>query len=434
MSKTALLQFKRGKKPWKEVFCSLVGSTLTITKSSDINKCVDHIDLHLVSSIDKTDDPKKKFTFIIEGSNVDVFSAESEADRDDWVELLRKAMTGGSVISMNDFEVLSIIGRGAYAKVQLVRHKTDKKIYAMKSISKAKIVKDNLIDKTFLERNLMLSVENRFIVSAHYSFQTETKLIIVSDYVPGGELKSRIKADQHFSVPRVRMYAAQLIEGIGYLHENGVLHRDLKPENVLIDVDGSLKITDFGFAKVGMDEGDQTQSFCGTPYYIAPEMIMREPYSKSVDWWSLGVMIYEMTFGMPPFFNENVNLTYNSIVNDSPLFPNETDLQFYPGVDENIIDLINQLLEKNPENRLGSGPGDYHDVESHPFFNGFDFEALRRGELENEWKPTIENKLDVSQFSSEFTNLTPQFSFDAPEVIDASAQQQFQGFTWKDEF
>ncbi|OHT01273.1 RAC family serine/threonine-protein kinase like protein [Tritrichomonas foetus] len=435
--KSGSLQYQKSKKPWKKVFCVVDGFSLIVKKSEDSDKEIENIDLTLASSIDFDDDCKKPNSFIIESDTIYTFSADSEEDRIEWVEILQTAMKGteSESISISDFDILKVLGKGTYGKVQLVRYKKTGQIYAMKSLSKANIAANDLIDKTFIERNILLAVQNRFVVSAHFAFQTESKLVLVTDYIPGGELHSRIRAEHHFKVPRVRMYSAQLIEAVGYLHECGVLHRDIKPENVLIDIDGSLKLTDFGVVKIGIDEKDSsTTTFCGTPEYMSPEMIIGEPYSRSVDWWSVGVIIYEMAFGMTPFFNDNVNLTYKAIIQENPVYPEGEDLEMYEDVDDTLIDLISRLLTKDPNNRLGTSEEDYLEIEAHPFFDGFDFEALRNGELENEWKPQIQDATDVSQFAVDFTNETPRFTFENPEMVNPSLQDQFAGFTWRNDF
>lgn len=362
-----------------------------------------------------------------------MFSCETEEVCQEWISLLQKAMKGDqkSTVSIDDFDILKDIGKGSYGKVQLVRHKGTKKIYAMKTLSKTNLAETGLISRTLDERKVLLSIRHPFLIAAHYAFQTNNKVMLITDYAPGGELLARIRAEHHLPMHRVKLYTAQLCEAIGYLHSIGILHRDLKPENVLIDKDGNLRVTDFGFVKVGMssDPNLKTNSFCGTPDYMAPEVCMGLPYNAAIDWWSLGAIVYEMTFGKPPFYNQNMNLMYKSIIQDDVVFPDEEEVKKFEGFEPVDRAFIECLLIKEPEDRLGSD-GDYKSVESHPFFKDIDFEALRRGELKSDWKPDIKGDDDVSMFDVKYTREMPTLSIDNNVEIDPEIQKQFERFTW----
>jgi len=183
---------------------------------------------------------------------------------------------------------------------------------------------------------------------------------MVLDYVPGGELFGRLKEEGSFSEQRVRLYAAEILVGLGHLHSLKYVYRDLKPENILVDSDGHLKLTDFGLVKTKMETDSTTSTFCGTPEYIAPEMLQQQPYTKSVDWWSFGILVYEMLTGLPPFYDENVNKMYRMILSEPLTFPDSMSPE--------AQDLISQLLDRNPETRLGASANDYEDIKKHPFF------------------------------------------------------------------
>lgn len=433
MSTKATLNYRENdSSAWKEVTISLDDSILTIKKKKKVLK---KIDLKTASSITHVDDPSsnKPNIFTIEGENSNAnFSCETEKEMQDWITKLQLAMKGSQNVdvSINDFLILKDIGKGSYGKVQLVKHKATNKIFAMKTLSKANLGETGLISRTLDERNVLLSIRHPYLISAHYAFQTPSKVMLVTDYAPGGELLARIRAEHHLPMPRVKLYTAQLCEAIGYLHSIGIIHRDLKPENVLIDENGNVRVTDFGFVKVGMssDPTATTNSFCGTPDYMAPEVVQGLPYNMAIDWWALGAIVYEMTFGKPPFYNQNMNIMYKQIVLDDVVFPPEEEMNKIEGFQPVDRAFIECLLVKDPADRLGSD-GDFKAVESHPFFKDFDFDALRRGELKCDWKPEIKGEEDVSMFDVKYTREKPTFSIENAE-IDPEIQKQFERFTW----
>ena len=343
-----------------------------------------------------------------------------------WVKAIEMARTEGSQkdkhVSLDDFEIIKILGRGAYGKVRLVRHKGTKKVYAMKSLSKKKLAEFDLVGRTKTERDVLISANHPFIVSARYTFTDDVKVYLVLDFVPGGELFQRLKEEGKFSEARTKVYAAQLVLAIMYLHSIGVMHRDLKPENILVDTDGYLKLTDFGLVKEKMDADAQTQTFCGTPEYIAPEMIEGRKYNFMVDWWSLGILIYEMLYGIPPFFDTNVNVMYRQIIS--------REIEFPPEASENARSLISGLCDKLPERRLGSGELGEEEIKQHPFFEGIDWNMILERQVEMEWKPTIKSDDDVRQFDAMFTAEDPNISYEDPALVSAETNEQLTGFTF----
>jgi serine/threonine protein kinase len=203
------------------------------------------------------------------------------------------------------------------------------------------------------------------------------------------------------------------------------VYRDLKPENILVDRDGHLRITDFGLVKGNMASPDATTStFCGTPEYIAPEILQGKPYTKAVDWWSYGTLIYEMLSGAPPFYDENANKMFKMVLND----PVEFRTSFSPVAQ----DFICQLLEKEPVDRLGSGPGDAEEIKQHPFFNGLSWEKLMKKEIEAPWKPRIESDIDTRNFDLQFTQQAEELPID-PAPMPGARLPQLQGFTFTDQ-
>ena len=324
-------------------------------------------------------------------------------------------------ISIEDFQIKAVIGRGTYGKVQLVKEKSTGKLFALKTMSKRLLAESDQVEQTLTERNVLLRTTHPFLVSAHYTFQTESKIFMVLDYVPGGELFGRLKEDSTFSENRVRLYAAEILLGLGHLHALGFIYRDLKPENILVGEDGHLKITDFGLAKNTETAGGTTTTFCGTPEYIAPEMLQRLPYTKSVDWWSFGILVFEMLTGLPPFYDENVNQMYRSILRD--------EIQFPSHVPEPARDLIRKLLDRNPETRLGAGEQDYKEIQHHGFFASLDWKNVLDKKYKPEWVPQIKNSEDTSLFEEEFTKENIGISYEDGSIVPESAQTSFDQFT-----
>ncbi|KAG8249086.1 Serine/threonine-protein kinase Sgk1 [Homalodisca vitripennis] len=214
-----------------------------------------------------------------------------------------------------DFEFLHVIGKGSFGKVLLARHRHDNVYYAVKVLSKRLIVRQNEAQHIMSERNvLMKNLHHPFLVGLHFSFQTSDKLFFVLDYVNGGELFFHLQRERTFTEPRARFYAAEIASALGYLHSQGIIYRDLKPENLLLDSVGHVVLTDFGLSKEGLLATDTTNTFCGTPEYLAPEVVRKEAYDRSVDWWCLGAVLYEMLYGLPPFYSRNTAEMYAQIL------------------------------------------------------------------------------------------------------------------------
>lgn len=199
----------------------------------------------------------------------------------------------------SDFEFLKVIGKGSFGKVLLAKHKTENQIYAVKVLAKKMILKRNEKTHIMCERNVLLkNLNHPFLVGLRYSFQSKEKLYFVLDYVNGGELFFHLQKERFFSEDRAKFYAAEITSALGYLHSENIVYRDLKPENILLDAEGHVVLTDFGLCKDNLSGHDTTNTFCGTPEYLAPEVLRKEAYDRGVDWWCLGAVLYEMIYGL----------------------------------------------------------------------------------------------------------------------------------------
>jgi serine/threonine protein kinase len=268
-------------------------------------------------------------------------------------------------------------------------------------------------------------IDHPFLMKMYWAFQTETKLYFVMDYLRGGELFFHLKNERRFPESRAQMYAAEILMALGELHRHMIIYRDLKPENILLDNQGHLRLTDFGLSK-RYTEGEQAQTFCGTPEYLAPEIVLGVGHSKEVDWWSLGILLYEMIVGLPPFFSENVNIMYDLIA--------KANLRCPTFVSENARLLLEQLLKRNPEERLGCGVEDEAAIRKQPFFASMDFDKLYKKEIIPEFQPRFNGLLDASNFDTEFTSEQVVDSVVVAPPRDPNAPtpgvDDFSGFTY----
>lgn len=228
-------------------------------------------------------------------------------------------------VKLEDFKVLKVIGRGSFGKVCLVEHIFTKEIYAMKGLKKDLLIEQEQINNTILEKEILQSINHPFLCGLIFGFQTEERIFFVMPFLSGGELFQHLRKARRFDEEKTRFYGAQIALAIDYLHQNGILYRDLKPENVLLDELGYLKLADFGMAKK-LKKNEKATSFCGTPEYLAPEIIVGEGYDKAADWWSFGILLYEMLCGIPPFYLDNMEKMYEMIKSGPLRFPKRITL------------------------------------------------------------------------------------------------------------
>ncbi|KAJ3191699.1 hypothetical protein HK101_007493 [Irineochytrium annulatum] len=327
-------------------------------------------------------------------------------------------------LTSNDFELLKVVGKGSFGKVLQVRKRDTGRIYAMKVLVKKDIVDRQEIAHTLSERNVLIQATSPFLVGLKFSFQTPEKLYLVLDYMNGGELFYHLQKETAFSEDRAKFYTCELICALQHLHKYNIVYRDLKPENILLDSNGHISLTDFGLCKENLGFNETTNTFCGTAEYLAPEVLTGQGYGKSVDWWSLGILFYEMTTGLPPFYSENVNLMYKKILHNELLFP--------PGFSEKAQDLVRGLLERVPMKRLGGGPDDAEEIRKHPYFSDIDWEKLLKKNVKPPFKPKVESEMDTSNFDPVFTdNMMPVDSLpNSSAPLSETIQQNFKGFTY----
>lgn len=335
------------------------------------------------------------------------------------------------MVTMQDFEILKMLGKGSFGRVYMARERgADGKIYAMKVLRKSELVKRNQVGHTVMERKIMSSIDHPFIVGLKYSFQTATKLVMVSDYCCGGEIFFHLKKFRSFSEAMVRFYAAELVAAIGHLHERDIIYRDLKPENILLDETGHVRLTDFGLSKTDCTDFAGAKTFCGTPEYLAPEMLVsrkkKTEYGKAIDWWSLGTLMYEMLTGWPPFFDRNIEQMCTKIMKSPLKFP------AHFGLSSEVKSLISALLERDPAHRIGSRPdAGVEEIKNHVFFATIDWALLEKRGIKPPFKPRVRSPTDIQNFDREFTKELPDHGFlQQDKRLVVSPKNEFQGFSY----
>eukprot|EP00296_Roombia_truncata_P007658 JP446106.1.p1 GENE.JP446106.1~~JP446106.1.p1 ORF type:complete len:503 (-),score=136.94 JP446106.1:90-1598(-) len=353
-----------------------------------------------------------------------VLQCASERECQLWVTQLQCHIAEANrKVTLESFELVSVIGRGAFGKVMLVRKLDNKKLYAMKVMHKAKLIKQKLVNQILDENNILRIIEHPYVVGLQFAFQTETEVYLVMDYINGGDMFGQMQKHRRFQPDAVRLYVAEMVLAFEHIHKQGIVYRDLKPENVLMDRDGHLRLTDFGLSKMKMDYTDKTHTFCGSKEYLAPEILRKKGYGMPVDWWSLGVLCYEFSVGRPPFMSRNMMEIFDKILHCEVAFPPQV------AVPDDAKDLIIKLLNKDPEKRLGSVTmGGVEAIKAHPFFNSIDWDKLYNKEIPAPNLPEIESETDTAHFDKVFTNEQARVS--TIEQPDFSDEGRFRGFTY----
>lgn len=351
----------------------------------------------------------------VEETNDAASNTNNEEEEEDWTNEPCVFSKNDQKVGVADFDLLAVIGKGSFGKVMQVKKKDDGEIYAMKVLRKDAIIARKQVAHTRAEKAILQKIQHPFIVNLNYAFQTEDKLYMVLDYINGGELFFHLKKEGKFPEDRVKLYAAEIAQALHHLHSLNIVYRDLKPENILLDSDGHICITDFGLSKeIKKDEG--TNTFCGTPEYLAPEVLRNQSHGVAVDWWSLGTLIFEMLTGLPPFYSQNINIMYQKILNG--------ELKFPSFISDDAKSLLEGLLNRDPEERL---QGDA--VLQHPFFSDINWDDLFSKKVDPPFKPEVKSKDDISQIDTCFTSEKPEDSLVEGSAIGGDFEG-FEGFTY----
>eukprot|EP00672_Neobodo_designis_P025558 CAMPEP_0174836672 /NCGR_PEP_ID=MMETSP1114-20130205/6228_1 /TAXON_ID=312471 /ORGANISM="Neobodo designis, Strain CCAP 1951/1" /LENGTH=573 /DNA_ID=CAMNT_0016070679 /DNA_START=163 /DNA_END=1884 /DNA_ORIENTATION=+ len=369
-----------------------------------------------------------------------VLRCETPQDRERWVTEIRKAVGGSGTVddplgdeateavlfsrnkqesrkavSMADFEPMTVLGLGSFGRVMKVQEKATGQVYAMKVMDKEQVIANKMVNHTQAEKDILGSIDHPFICRLYHAFQTRKHLVLVMDFLCGGELFFHLQKAKKFSEQRAKFYAAEIGLALAYLHERKIIYRDLKPENLVLSKDGHVTLTDFGLAKKDVDF---TTTFCGTPEYMAPELIMRRGHTKAVDWWSLGVLLYEMVSGLPPFYSSNTGEMYDMVLHRPLTFPKH----FSPDLQA----ILTRLLDRDPARRMQTG----EEFRKHAFFKDLDLGRLERKDIRPEFVPDVAGN-DLRYFDPQFTKKsvhTPQL--DQPVDPNDPSAKRFEGFNY----
>lgn len=325
-------------------------------------------------------------------------------------------------VGLADFNFIAVLGKGNFGKVMLAEYKATKQLYAIKVLKKDFIIENDEVESTRSEKRVFLVANKErhpFLINLHSCFQTETRVYFVMDYVPGGDLMLHIQKEQ-FGKQRARFYAAEVCLALKYFHENGIIYRDLKLDNILLGVDGHVKVADYGLCKEEMWAGQTTTTFCGTPEFMAPEILAEQRYGRAVDWWAFGVLIYQMLLGQSPFRGEDEDEIFDAILSDEPLYPIH--------MPRDSVDILRKLLTREPDKRLGCGPTDALEIMKHPFFADINWDDIYHKRVKPLFVPNLRDATDTSNFDEEFTKEQPKLT-PVPSVLSPAMQEQFRGFS-----
>uniref|UniRef100_A0A8C5D2G4 Protein kinase C n=1 Tax=Gouania willdenowi TaxID=441366 RepID=A0A8C5D2G4_GOUWI len=322
-------------------------------------------------------------------------------------------------INVDNFVFHKVLGKGSFGKVLLAELKGRGEYFAVKALKKDVVLMDDDVECTMIEKRVLaLAWENPFLTHLYSTFQTKEHLFFVMEYLNGGDLMFHIQEKGRFELYRASFYSAEIICGLQFLHSKGIIYRDLKLDNVMLDQEGHIKIADFGMCKENVFGENRATTFCGTPDYIAPEILLGQKYSFSVDWWSFGVLLYEMLIGQSPFHGDDEDELFESIRMDTPHYPR--------WINKEAKDLLEQLFERDPTRRLGV----VGDIRSHSFFKPFNWQALEQRKIEPPFKPKVKSPNDCSNFDREFLSEKPRLSHSDKNLIDSMDQSAFAGFSF----
>ncbi|KAM3583043.1 hypothetical protein VKS41_004798 [Umbelopsis sp. WA50703] len=371
--------------------------------------------------------PSKSEIFNMANTSSELLSSSSSSGE---LETPSRSTTPRRKMTIQDFQILKVLGKGCMGKVILVREYRTSKLYALKAISKQFVVMHREVEHAKSEREILArigQISHPFLIKLHHSFQDVSQLFLVFDYHVGGDMATQLAKWYKLPPSRCRLYTAEILLGIQELHRLGILYRDLKPENILLGADGHIILTDFGLSKQFLPQtsiSDQrTTTFCGTAEYLAPEILRGDEYSFAVDFWSLGTLLYEMITGIPPFWAENHADMYNRVLDDA--------LEFPPNFDTVTADFISGLLHRVPQDRLGAGPYGPQEIRSHPYFSGLDWADVYHKRIKPDYIPTFQSETDLSNFDETFVAMPARFSMASQgEALSQSIQGDFDGYSY----
>lgn len=327
--------------------------------------------------------------------------------------------------TLEEFRFLKVLGKGSFGKVMLAEKIDSDEVFAIKVLKKDVIIQDDDVECTMTEKRILaLAANHPFLTSLHSCFQTKDRLFFVMEYVNGGDLMFQIQRARKFDEGRARFYAAEVTLALQYLHRHGVIYRDLKLDNIMLDAEGHVKIADFGMCKEGIVDGVMTSTFCGTPDYIAPEILQELDYGASVDWWALGVLMYEMMAGQPPFEADNEDDLFESILHDDVLYP--------VWLSKEAVSILKGFMQKKVSKRLGcvAAHGGEDAIKHHPFFRDVKWKELEERKVKPPFKPKFKNRKEATNFDTEFTKEDPVLTPVNPEITKTIQQEEFDGFSF----
>ncbi|XP_061583859.1 protein kinase C delta type-like isoform X2 [Cololabis saira] len=322
-------------------------------------------------------------------------------------------------LTLNHLTFHKVLGKGSFGKVLLAELKGRGEYFAVKVLKKDVVLMDDDIECTMVEKRVLsLAWQNPFLTNLYSTFQSKEHLFFVMEYLNGGDLMFHIQDKGRFDVNRAIFYAAEIVVGLQFLHSKGIVYRDLKLDNVMLDRDGHIKLADFGMCKENISADNKATTFCGTPDYIAPEILLGQKYTFSVDWWSFGVLVYEMLIGQSPFQGDDEDELFESIRSDVPYFPR--------WITKESKSLVEQLFERDPSRRLGV----VGNIRAHPFYKNINWTALEKRELAPPFKPKVKSPNDCSNFDPEFLNEKARLSHGDKNFIDSMDKNAFAGFSF----